>query len=255
MKNEQMTIREDKTLLGMLLAVAGNSLFVAIVSVIFSLIITSIMAATTSLTGDALIDKINVFYSKYYIEYFITIVGLSLLLLTYGLLLGKRRTKSILNSFKNKKVWIYSLLIGLGFVIVSSFYSYLISFITEASVNSNQVEVVKIIEENFVLAFIYIVILAPLTEEIGMRYFIFGGLKKHKKVLAYILGSCIFALLHYMVLIGQSNINVLNEVLALPTYLGAGLLFCYVYDKSERISCPIIMHTLNNLISFLIVVL
>ena len=127
--------------------------------------------------------------------------------------------------------------------------------ITNTTVNSNQAEVVNLIGTNAILSFIYIVLLAPVVEEIGMRYFIFGSIKKVNKVWAYILGSSIFALLHYAVLLGESNINILSELLAIPTYFGAGLLLCYAYDKSKKLSCPIIIHTFNNLISFLFVIL
>jgi len=255
METKQVNIYEDKTLLGILIAVVGSSIFTTVFSTIFYLILTIVFSMSTGLSGDALTAKVDNFYSNYYIGYVVTIISMISIIFVYYLLMGKEKFKSIVEGFKGKKIWIQSIIVGLLFVVVSTAYSILTNMITNTTVNSNQAEVVNLIGTNAILSFIYIVLLAPVVEEIGMRYFIFGSIKKVNKVWAYILGSSIFALLHYAVLLGESNINILSELLAIPTYFGAGLLLCYAYDKSKKLSCPIIIHTFNNLISFLFVIL
>lgn len=255
MENEQMTITEDKTILGIILAVVGSSLFSVIVTFIFTFLISFIIQFGSNYTVEELTNKVNDFYARYDIEYFITITSMLLLLFVYCLIIGKTRIKKILSGFTRKKTWTWFALLGIGFVVVSYLYSYLTSLITSGVDNANQSEVIKLIEGNYYLSFVYVVLLAPIIEEIGMRYFVFGSIKQKNKLVAYILGSSIFALLHFMVLIGSKDINVLSELLAIPTYLGAGLLLCFAYDKTENLACPIAIHIFNNLISYLLILL
>lgn len=256
MENEQMTLNEDKTILGIILALVGSSLFSVIVTFVFTFLISFIIQFGSNYTVEELTNKVNDFYARYDIEYFITIISMLLLLLIYCLIIGKTRIKKILSGFTRKKSWIYFALLGIGFVVVVSYlYSYLTRLITGGVDNANQNEVIKLIEGNYYLSFVYVVLLAPIIEEIGMRYFVFGSIKPKNKLVAYILGSSIFALLHFMVLIGSKDINVLSELLAIPTYLGAGLLLCFAYDKTENLACPITIHIFNNLISYILVLL
>lgn len=255
MNNEHMAKPNEKTIFGMILSLIGSSLFASLISLFVSIILISAISIFGGYSGDILIEKSNNFIDKYYIDYFITIISMVSLIFVYCLLMGKDNAKAIIKNFKGKKLWIYSILVGIGFVIVSFLYSLLTSLITDGSVNANQIEVINLIEGNYYLSFVYIVLLAPIVEELGLRYFVFGGIKNYNKKLAYFLGSGLFALLHFFVLIGESNINVLSEILAIPTYFGAGLLLCFAYDKSKKLSCPIIIHILNNLVSFLVVIL
>ncbi len=256
MENEQMTLKEDKTILGIILAIVGSTLFSTVITFVFTFIVTIIFQFNSGYsTVEELTNKVTEFYARYDIEYLMTIISMSLLLFVYCLIIGKERIKKILRGFTRKKTWIYFALLGISFVVVSYLYSYLTGLITNNVDNENQKEVIKLIEGNYYLSFIYVVLLAPVIEEIGMRYFVFGSLKQKNKVLAYILGSSIFAMLHFMVLIGNKDINILSELLAIPTYLGAGLLLCFSYDKTENLVCPIAIHMFNNLVSYLLVIL
>ncbi|MCR1898720.1 CPBP family intramembrane metalloprotease [Irregularibacter muris] len=92
-------------------------------------------------------------------------------------------------------------------------------------VNIQQQEVVDIfVSSNELLLniflFVLIVFMAPINEEFSMRHWLFHKVLTPKtgKIIAAILSSALFTLLHY-------------NVVGIPTFFGLGLFACYIYHK------------------------
>ena len=108
---------------------------------------------------------------------------------------------------------------------------------------------------------IIIVIVAPLVEEIIFRKSLFGVFKKLKikKIYIVLITGAIFGLMHITSAIvgyiveGQYSL-IGPEFLFGITYIAMGIIFGYVYYKSdENIYSSLILHIINNLISVILV--
>lgn len=81
-----------------------------------------------------------------------------------------------------------------------------------------------------------IVVLAPLAEEIAFRGMLFGGIRKRLPLLpAALVAGAFFGLLHFST--GWS---------AVPVLIFLGALFAILYEKTESLWPPIILHAINN---------
>ena len=88
-----------------------------------------------------------------------------------------------------------------------------------------------------------IVVAAPLAEEIAFRGLLYGGLRKKMPMIpAALIGGVFFGLLHFST--GWS---------AVPVLVFLGLVFAVLYEKTESIWPPILLHAVNN--GFALVVL
>jgi membrane protease YdiL (CAAX protease family) len=93
------------------------------------------------------------------------------------------------------------------------------------------------------LQILLIVFLAPFAEEICFRGMLFGGLRTRLPLWAAALGAgAFFGLLHYAT--GPS---------AVPSLVVLGVIFAVVYEKTESIWPPIIMHVVNNAFALAII--
>lgn len=81
-----------------------------------------------------------------------------------------------------------------------------------------------------------IVILAPLTEEICFRGWLFGGFRTRFHLPVAAIGAgLVFGLLHYS-----------TGISAVPQLIVLGAIFAVVYEKTESLWPPIIFHMINN---------
>lgn len=87
-----------------------------------------------------------------------------------------------------------------------------------------------------VLYIILSVIIAPITEEILMRGIVFGCIKKHNKLIAYVISVAVFVLMH-------------RTLVHIPITLLFGIVAAFVYDITGRLMYPIALHLTNNLLS------
>jgi membrane protease YdiL (CAAX protease family) len=91
-----------------------------------------------------------------------------------------------------------------------------------------------------VIKFIFIVFIAPIFEEIFWRKQIFGLLlKKYSPVMAIVLSSVLFACGHL-------------RVFDFGSLFIWGLLYCFVYYKSNSIEFSILLHSISNGVSFFV---
>lgn len=86
------------------------------------------------------------------------------------------------------------------------------------------------------LQILLIVIVAPIVEEVCFRGMLFGGIRTKLPLWAAALAAgAVFGLLHYTT--GWS---------AVPQLIALGAILAVVYEKSDSIWAPIIMHAINN---------
>lgn len=92
------------------------------------------------------------------------------------------------------------------------------------------------------LSFISLVIIAPIAEEIIFRGVLFAGFAKSWGVWpAAIASSLLFGLVHM-----QLNVIIVTALL--------GLLLCWLYYKTRSLWPAILMHSLKNLLAFLLLI-
>ena len=117
--------------------------------------------------------------------------------------------------------------LGLG---VSLFYNML-------TIN---IQTPQVYDMNKYLVYFYVVLMAPIFEEIVFRYVTYNRLKEnYSKRNSILLASLVFALMH------SGIINIIYAFLI-------GVLFCYVYDRYKNILYPILVHISANLMSVFI---
>lgn len=89
-------------------------------------------------------------------------------------------------------------------------------------------------------------LLAPFFEELVFRYSLFKNLatSNFKMILAALLSSLLFGLIHY------NNFN--GSVIRTIPYMVVGLFYCWVYYRYKNIFYTILMHLLVNWINLLL---
>ena len=167
----------------------------------------------------------------------------------------KKDYKKLKKDFKNNISYIIKMFIILLIVkelagFLSSALIVILKYDTSLLISENQ----KLIEEfvkNFpILMFISSGLLGPFYEEGLFRL----GIKKviNNKYLFIVLSGTIFGLMHIFPL--SDGIPYLVGFIQSITYVIIGLMFAYIYQKSDNIYISTGVHLLNNLISVLIMI-
>jgi len=92
----------------------------------------------------------------------------------------------------------------------------------------------------FPLVIVSGVIIAPISEEIVFRGYLYKAFRDHfKPSHAIVLSAVIFSVLHL-------------ELLATVQLFIVGILLAYVYEKTGNLMAPITLHVLNNAVAFLV---
>lgn len=92
----------------------------------------------------------------------------------------------------------------------------------------------------FVGAGFLVCVVAPLTEELFFRGFLFGGLRRRGLAVAAIVSGLAFGLAH----VGGSPIGFIVPLAAL------GIILALLYERTGSLYPPIALHALNNSIAF-----
>ncbi len=139
-----------------------------------------------------------------------------------------------------------------GIVVYFTIFAILLLAIQQiASVNTEQEQALgfdrDISSGGLLLAFLSLVVLAPVAEEILFRGFIYGTLRSHraKFLLATLITSAVFAFLH---LFGSVDGNPL-WIAVIDTF-ALSLVLCYVREKTGSLWASIGIHALKNGIVF-----
>lgn len=143
----------------------------------------------------------------------------------------------------------------LGWMIVITFaYNFfmLLLQIDPNGGNANQNIVLDMIHANPVLSFFSMIILAPILEEITYRYFLYGGIAKYSRKWAIVISGFVFMCVHATASFSMDNVDIVRELLLLPPYMFSGMILAYAYDKTGNLTTSTAIHSLNNLISFIV---
>lgn len=181
--------------------------------------------------------------------------------ITFGAMIFIINSNDILKflvPFKKKRTYLYGIAYGLILVIVSSFVSTIMSFLTSnTSVNNNESGINSITVTFPFLSIIVFGLLGPLCEEITYRIGLFSSIsKKLKPIWAYIITILIFGFIHFdfTSFLSSDLSSLIIELSNLPTYLVSGLLLCYFYQK-EGFGVSSIAHIFNNMLSLILTLL
>lgn len=211
----------------------------------------------SSLIGTALLKFVIITFSLHLDEmainaYLNLIVDLGMLLYVVWIL--KDSLKQQLHDFKKdiKKNLLYGCIIGVLFIYGVGFLGNIISALLGATTDSqNQVLITTMARAYPVMMFISTVILAPILEEIIFRGMIFGWLYEVNPKLAHFISAFIFGFVHVMIAMMSGNIS---EFIQIFSYFFMGFALSYLYEKRNNIYVPILAHTMNNLISMVLII-
>ena len=90
-----------------------------------------------------------------------------------------------------------------------------------------------------------IVLAAPLSEEIFFRGFMFGGLRRSMSLWpAAVISAAVWGSLH----LGAGNIGVAVQLAVF------GVILAWLYERSGTLWAPVLAHTINNTIAFVLLV-
>jgi len=134
--------------------------------------------------------------------------------------------------------WVISLLLGK-----------LITYLYPDFGNANDTGIQNLAKENYFLTAVGTVLLVPLAEECMHRGAIFGGLYRRNRLLAYVISTVLFALVHIDGYFGMVDGKIL--LLNFLQYVPAGLILAAAYDISGSVFAPIFIHMAVNLIGIL----
>lgn len=180
---------------------------------------------------------------------FLTYINFSTYFLIFSILLFiiKDQWVSLFKSFINTN----HLLKGISYGFLVLFVNISIGLIydlinLQPTDNNNQTLITNLVLETPILSFITFVFLGPIVEEFTYRLGLFSLMHQRNKYLSYIVTVLLFGFIHF----DFTSTDLLNELLNMPFYLTAGLMFCFIFAK-ENFAIVTYAHITNNLISIL----
>jgi membrane protease YdiL (CAAX protease family) len=112
--------------------------------------------------------------------------------------------------------------------------------------NVNDSNLITMAGSDYWIIAIGTVLMAPLTEEILYRGLLFGGLYRRSRLLAYLLSTIVFSLVHVTGYIGMYPAAQL--LLCVLQYVPAGLCLAWIYDRTGTVLAPVLLHMIINAI-------
>ena len=141
----------------------------------------------------------------------------------------------------------YAGLILVGELMVTLFISV---FNQNAFSNGNQDDIIKYITNYPILMIFTLCLLGPICEEMTYRVGLYSFLRRINRALAFIVPAVIFAFIHFRF---DFN-NITGELLALPSYLIAGIILAFAYEHRGP-ACAMTAHILYNTTAFLTILM
>lgn len=152
------------------------------------------------------------------------------------------------SGYKKVLMWMFIATITmLGLNVINGIFFELVGF--EVLESANQILIDQMIADNFLRMAFEVTIVASIFEELIFRGIFFRNIYSKNKFLAYIVTFFAFGIPH--LLIGFTE-NGISEFMFLPIYGLMGVIFAFVYDKTDSIYTAMGAHLLNNLISVVI---
>lgn len=170
--------------------------------------------------------------------------------------LGKSVIVKLFNQFKDLNKIGKGLMYGFILLGSSVIYNLIVLLIyPDFGTNQNQNAVVDMIQNIPVLSFFSVAIFAPLAEEITYRLCLTGTIAKKSKIIAIVVSSVLFGLIHSAFIdlsfLTMTKEEIINEVIALPSYVISGLVMAIAYTKEDSLAVSITAHFTNNFIAFI----
>jgi len=134
----------------------------------------------------------------------------------------------------------YALLILISLVITP--------WISPGFSNVNDAVINDLAKEHTVFFGICVVFLGPVAEEMLFRGVVFQGLYRKNRILAYCVSVLLFSAVHIFDYIGSANWKTL--LVCFMQYLPAGIAFAKIYETSDTIAIPMLLHIILNMKSF-----
>ncbi len=163
--------------------------------------------------------------------------------------------KPLLKSFAHWKPYVWG--VG-GFLAILAFtvlYNLSLSGIYSAlgrpmpgSTNENQSLLNLMIMFNPAVCIIIFGIIGPFTEELGYRVGLFGLASRLGKALGYVVGTIVFALIHFDFGAFGDPAALERELITLPSYLFSGFAFSFLYARGG-FAASYTAHMINNVVS------
>ncbi len=100
------------------------------------------------------------------------------------------------------------------------------------------------LEDNALLTIVAIVFFVPVWEEIFHRGLVFGTLVQKNLIAAYVVSMSLYTLLPLVPLFGTMPIDYL--IISFLQYIPIGVMFAWIYTRTESIFTPILAHMLLN---------
>ena len=160
----------------------------------------------------------------------------------------------LFKSFKRWQPYIIGLAGVAALMTFNVIYGNIVSLIFPMTDNTNETAVNSYILNTPLLAFVVVVLLGPVCEELTYRVGLFSFFSRIHIALGYVLTALIFGLIHFDWTSFTNASVLINELLNLPSYIFAGLVFSFLYHK-WGLACSLSAHLTNNLLSFIFVIL
>lgn len=119
-----------------------------------------------------------------------------------------------------------------------------IALVLEGQQNLNDVAISAQIDDAPRSTVLIVVALAPFVEEVLFRGFVFGNIRQHSRVAAYVVSCLLFAFLHVWQFAVVSHS--LAYFLLMLQYLAPGLVLAWTYDHSGTLWGSILLHAAVN---------
>lgn len=222
---------------------------------IFKLIISFVLFFNLSLVIACIFKLVGINYSDFnYIDYACLNTFIELIMFVVVLLFYKKYLKKDLVLFKlNKKDYIKKiisyflifLVVKYGIALFSSLL--LVMLGSDLVTSENQEAVVNLAKKLPFMMMISTSLLAPFVEEGIFRL----GIKKviNNKYLFILVSGLIFGFMH----IFPTELPLYVALIESLNYVTMGLLLAYIYNETDNIYVVVIIHTLNNLLSMLMI--
>ena len=173
--------------------------------------------------------------------------------------------KPLFSEFKDGKTWKW---VGIGFGLMyglTLIYSIILTALDLTSSSTNQDSVNSIIFDNPLLGFLFVVVAAPLFEEIIFRFGIFRiftNKSKKLEIAGVVITTLLFAFVHMTATIEAVFADINNpdwellksDLLSVPSYLIGAFCLTFAYYKSKNLITPMLMHMAWNFMAFISII-
>lgn len=154
---------------------------------------------------------------------------------------------------ERKKSKITKLLWVIPYYLISAFLhglcSYVIHVLTQIeSMNQSGLDALQYSDNIWIstTATILIVVTGPIIEEMIFRFGVYRPLRNKNKILAYIVSSLLFGLIHVL---GPVIDGYTSQLLLIIPYGISGFFYAKYYEKCDNIFYPILLHSISNIIA------